>query len=149
MIKFPENPKSQQTKMLLSTHSQLLKIYRQLVKEGVYSWKEVDRKGWIHRFTRRNVDGNIERALSVAFKFTAQISERDRHYAAYVGTMYLLAEKELRELNLSPAEIKAQIKRQWGDDLSFLTDSQIEGSRRDFTEVMLTNSLANLVDFKQ
>ena len=89
-------------------------------------------------------DGNFERFLSVSTKLLAQISERDRYYRAWLGLALLLAEDEMKQLNLSPDEIIAETKAQWMDDLSFLPRTQFEIYQREFTEIVFSSNLMNL-----
>jgi hypothetical protein len=77
-------------------------------------------------------------------KLVANIAERDRYYRAWFGLSYLLAEMELKRLDLSPEEIVAQIREQWLDDLSFLPKNHLIRDKQEFTEVILTQNLRNL-----
>ena len=126
-LKFPE-PKYSQTKMLRSTYETMLATYRFEVKKGVFDVP----------------DGNFERFLTVSAKLIAQVAERDRYYRAWLGLSYILAEEEMKRLNLSPEELVFQIKNQWMDDLSFLPKDHFVNNQREFTEIVLSSNLYNL-----
>jgi hypothetical protein len=89
-------------------------------------------------------DGNFERFLTVSAKLIAQVAERDRYYRAWLGLSFLLAEEELKRLNLSPEELVDQIKKQWMDDLSFLPKDHFANNQREFSEIVLSSNLYNL-----
>jgi hypothetical protein len=74
----------------------------------------------------------------------AQVAERDRYYRAWLGLSYILAEEEMKRLNLSPEELVFQIKNQWMDDLSFLPKDHFVNNQREFTEIVLSSNLYNL-----
>jgi hypothetical protein len=127
ILKFPE-PKYPQTKMLRSTYEMMLATYWLEVKKGVFDVP----------------DGNFERFLTVSAKLIAQVAERDRYYRAWLGLSFLLAEEELKRLNLSPEELVDQIKKQWMDDLSFLPKDHFANNQREFSEIVLSSNLYNL-----
>ena len=127
ILRFPE-PKYTQTKMLQSTYRTMLATYRLEVKKGVFDVP----------------DGNFERFLTVSAKLLAQVAERDRYYRAWLGLSYLLAEEEMKRLNLSPEELVTQIKKQWMDDLAFLPKHHFVKCQREFSEIALSSNLYNL-----
>jgi hypothetical protein len=127
ILEFPE-PKYPQTKMLRSTYEMMLATYRLEVKKGVFDVP----------------DGNFERFLTVSAKLLAQVAERDRYYRAWLGLGYLLAEEELKRLDLSPEELVLQIKKQWMDDLAFLPKYHFVNNKREFSEIVLSSNLYNL-----
>jgi hypothetical protein len=126
-LKFPE-PKFPQTKMLRSTYETMVATYRLEVQKGVFDVP----------------DGNFERFLTVSAKLLAQVAERDRYYRAWLGLSFLLAEEELKHLDLSPEELVEQIKKQWMDDLSFLPKEHFVKCQREFSEIVLSSNLYNL-----
>jgi hypothetical protein len=75
-LKFPGNPKYPQTKMLLRAYRQMMKVYRLDCVQGVFGVKP---------------DGNFECLLRVSSKILVNISEKDRHYRAWLGLAYVLA----------------------------------------------------------
>ena len=127
ILRFPE-PKYTQTKMLQSTYRTMLATYRLEVKKGVFDVP----------------DGNFERFLTVSAKLLAQVAERDRYYRAWLGLSYLLAEEEIKKLDLSPEELAEQIKKQWMDDLAFLPKHHFVKCQREFSEIVLSSNLYNL-----
>jgi hypothetical protein len=106
----------------------MLATYRLEVKKGVFDVP----------------DGNFERFLTVSAKLLAQVAERDRYYRAWLGLSFLLAEEELKHLDLSPEELVEQIKKQWMDDLSFLPKAHFVLCQREFSEIVLSSNLYNL-----
>jgi hypothetical protein len=128
---FPKQPKYPQTKMLLSTYSQMMKVYRLDCAQGVFGVKP---------------DGNFERLLRVSSKILLNVSESDRYYRAWLGLAFVLAREEyLAELAKSePADLIFEIKRQWLSDLSFLKEKQIKSDLEGFYEYALCNYLGNL-----
>ena len=114
--------------MLQSTYEMMLATYRLEVKKGVFDVP----------------DGNFERFLTVSAKLLAQVAERDRYYRAWLGLSYLLAEEELKRLDLSPEELVEQIKKQWMDDLAFLPKHHFVKCQREFSEIVLSSNLYNL-----
>jgi hypothetical protein len=114
--------------MLRSTYEMMLATYWLEVKKGVFDVP----------------DGNFERFLTVSAKLIAQVAERDRYYRAWLGLSFLLAEEELKRLNLSPEELVDQIKKQWMDDLSFLPKDHFANNQREFSEIVLSSNLYNL-----
>jgi hypothetical protein len=130
-LKFPENPKFPQTKMLLRTYGQMMKVYRLDCIQGVFGSKP---------------DGNFERILRVSSKILFNISERDRYYRSWLGLVYVLAMKEyFAQLEAAePKNLVFEIKRQWLSDLSFLPDSTVESDLEGFLEYSLCNYLGNL-----
>lgn len=127
ILKFPE-PKYPQTKMLRGTYKFMLETYRLEVKKGVFDVP----------------DGNFERFLTVSAKLISQVAERDRYYRAWLGLSFILAEEEMKRLNLSPEELVSQIKKQWMDDLAFLPEKHFVNNQREFSEIMLSSNLYNL-----
>ena len=127
ILRFPE-PKYTQTKMLQSTYRTMLATYRLEVKKGVFDVP----------------DGNFERFLTVSAKLLAQVAERDRYYRAWLGLSYLLAEEEIKKLDLSPEDLVEQIKKQWMDDLAFLPKHHFVKCQREFSEIVLSSNLYNL-----
>ena len=106
----------------------MLATYRLEVKKGVFDVP----------------DGNFERFLTVSAKLLAQVAERDRYYRAWLGLGYLLAEEEMKRLDLSPEELVEQIKKQWMDDLAFLPKHHFVKCQREFSEIVLSSNLYNL-----
>jgi hypothetical protein len=117
--------------MLLSTYSQMMKVYRLDCAQGVFGVKP---------------DGNFERLLRVSSKILLNVSESDRYYRAWLGLAFVLAREEyLAELAKSePADLIFEIKRQWLSDLSFLKEKQIKSDLEGFYEYALCNYLGNL-----
>jgi len=130
-LKFPEKPKYPQTKMLLRTYKQMLKVYRLDCVQGVFGVKP---------------DGNFERLLRVSSKILVSIGEKDRYYRAWLGLAYVLAMEEyFDQLEAAKASnLVFEIKRQWLSDLSFLPDKVIESDLEGFLEYALCNYLGNL-----
>jgi len=130
-LKFPGNTKYPQTKMLLRTYNQMMKTYRLDCIQGVFGVKP---------------DGNFERMLRVSSKILVNISEKDRYYRAWLGLAYVLAMEEyFDQLEAAePKDLVFEIKRQWLNDLSFLSDSVIESDLEGFLEYALSNYLGNL-----
>ena len=127
---FPK-PVYPQSKMLLHTYKQMMKVYRLDCVQGVFGVEP---------------DGNFERVLRVSSKILMNISEKDRYYRAWVGLVYVLAMEEYFD-QLATAEPKAlvfEIKRQWLSDLSFLPDRVVELDLEGFLEYALCNYLGNL-----
>jgi hypothetical protein len=106
----------------------MLATYRLEVKKGVFDVP----------------DGNFERFLTVSAKLISQVAERDRYYRAWLGLSFILAEEEMKRLDLSPEELVFQIKKQWMDDLAFLPKHHFVESQRDFSEIVLSSNLYNL-----
>ncbi len=122
ILKFPE-PKFAQTRMFQHTYRVMLEVYRVDVQKGVFDVP----------------DGNFERFLSVTSKLIAQIAERDRYYRKWLGLTYLLAEAEMKSLNLTPEQIIKETWDQWRDDLSFLPKEHFTSHQRDFLEHILAH----------
>ena len=110
---FPKESKYPQTKMLLRTYKQMMKVYRLDFMQGVFGVKP---------------NGNFERMLRVSSKILVNISEKDRYYRAWLGLAYVLAMEEyFDQLEAAePKDLVFEIKRQWLSDLSFLSDSVVE-----------------------
>jgi hypothetical protein len=126
LLKFPEATYPQ-TQMLLRVYSSLLKTYRVECLKGVFDVP----------------DGNFERLLRVSAKVLTGISESDRYYRAMLGLVILLASEEYAALNLSAAEVKALMKKQWLEDVDCLPDRVIEKNLSDFKEMVMCWSLSN------
>ena len=129
-LSFPK-PVYPQSKMLLHTYEQMMKVYRLDCIQGVFGVKP---------------DGNFERVLRVSSKILMNISERDRYYRAWLGLAYVLAMEEYFD-QLAAADPKTlvfEIKRQWLSDLSFLPEKAIESDLEGFLEYALSNYLGNL-----
>jgi hypothetical protein len=118
--------------MLLNTYATLKKVYGFEVDAGT--------------FTGRNgrPDGNFERLISVAMKLTAQISERDRYYRAWIGLLLILSERQLQVMTCDPAVLKAWIHEQWDTNADVVPDDVVHRFARDFQEVALCDYLGNL-----
>ena len=127
---FPK-PVYLQSKMLLHTYEQMMKVYRLDCIQGVFGSKP---------------DGNFERMLRVSSKILLNISERDRYYRAWLGLANILAMKEyFAQLEAAePKNLVFEIKRQWLSDLSFLPEKAIESDLEGFLEYTLSNYLGNL-----
>jgi hypothetical protein len=130
-LSFPKKPKYPQTKMLLRTYRQMMKVYRLDCMQGVFGVKP---------------DGNFERMLRVSAKILLNVSERDRYYRAWLGLAYVLAMEEyFSQLEgAEPKDLVFEIRRQWLSDLSFLKEKQIESDLEGFYEYALCNYLSNL-----
>ena len=128
---FPKESKYPQTKMLLRTYKQMMKVYRLDFMQGVFGVKP---------------NGNFERMLRVSSKILVNISEKDRYYRAWLGLAYVLAMEEyFDQLEAAePKDLVFKIKRQWLSDLSFLSDSVVESDLEGFLEYTLCNYLGNL-----
>lgn len=128
---FPKKAKYPQSKMLLQTYEQMMKVYRLDCIQGVFGSKP---------------DGNFERMLRVSSKILANISEKDRYYRAWLGLAYVLAMEEyFDQLEAAePKDLVFEIKRQWLSDLSFLPDNMVESDLEGFLEYALSNYLGNL-----
>ena len=126
VLKFPE-PRYTQTRMLQHTYRVMLEVYKIDVKKGVFDVP----------------DGNFERFLSVSSKMIAQIAERDRYYRKWVGLTYLIAEAEMKRLQLTPEQIIKETWDQWREDLTFLPRDSLR--HQDFLEHLLAQDLYNLV----
>jgi primosomal protein N'' len=59
-----------------------------------------------------------------------------------------MAKQQLEEysLNVTPRQLKKQIKQQWLDDIDFLPDKLISQYKSDFVEMALANSFVNLFE---
>ena len=130
-LRFPKQPKYPQTKMLLRTYGQMMKVYRLDCMQGVFGVKP---------------DGNFERLLRVSSKILLNVSERDRYYRAWLGLAYVLATEEYFDQleKADPKDLVFEIKRQWLFDLSFLPDRVVESDLEGFLEYALCNYLVNL-----
>jgi hypothetical protein len=128
---FPKKSKYPQTKMLLRTYRQMMKVYRLDCMQGVFGVKP---------------DGNFERMLRVSSKILVNISEKDRYYRAWLGLAYVLAMEEYFDQleTAEPSDLVFEIKRQWLSDLSFLPDRVVESDLEGFLEYALCNYLGNL-----
>jgi hypothetical protein len=127
---FPK-PRYPQSKMLLRTYGQMMKVYRLDCMQGVFGVKP---------------DGNFERLLRVSVKVLANVSESDRYYRAWLGLAFVLAKEQyFAQLEKStPKELVYEIKRQWLSDLSFLQERQIEFDLEGFYQYAICNYLGNL-----
>jgi len=127
---FPK-PVYPQSKMLLHTYEQMMKVYRLDCIQGVFGSKP---------------DGNFERMLRVSSKILLNISERDRYYRAWLGLAYILAMEEYFDQleEAEPKDLVFEIKRQWLSDLSFLPNRVVESDLEGFLEYALCNYLVNL-----
>ena len=127
---FPK-PMYPQSKMLLHTYEQMVKVYRLDCMQGVFGTEP---------------DGNFERLLRVSSKILVNISEKDRYYRAWLGLAYVLAmEQYFDQLETTePKNLVFEIKRQWLSDLSFLPNSVVESDLEGFLEYALCNYLGNL-----
>jgi hypothetical protein len=128
---FPKKPKYPQTKMLLRTYKEMMKVYRLDCMQGVFGVKP---------------DRNFERMLRVSSKILVNISEKDRYYRAWLGLAYVLAMEEYFDQleTAEPKDFVFEIKRQWLCDLSFLPERVVESDLEGFLEYALSNYLGNL-----
>ncbi len=92
-LRFPSDPKFQQTRMVLQMYRILHGTYEIEVSQGIFAKSVRDRRGPI-RINRGDADGNFERLLSVSAKVLAQISEHDKYYRAWLGLLFVLATRE-------------------------------------------------------
>ena len=130
-LSFPKKPKYLQTKMLMRTYTQMMKVYRIDCVQGVFGVKP---------------DGNFERLIRVSSKILLNVSENDRYYRAWLGLAYVLAMEEYFDQleGTDPKDLVFEIKRQWLSDLSFLPDRVVESDLEGFLEYALCNYLVNL-----
>ncbi len=130
-LSFPKKPQYPQTKMLMRTYTQMMKVYRLDCSQGVFGVKP---------------DGNFERLLRVSSKILLNVSERDRYYRAWLGLAYVLAMDEYFDQleRAEPKDLVFEIKRQWLSDLSFLPNRVVESDLEGFLEYALCNYLRNL-----
>lgn len=118
--------------MLQHIYSQMLRIYGREVQKNVF--READ---------GRSSDGNFLRLLRVTYNLISKLADDDRYYRKWLGLSYILVEQEMKRLDISPAEIKHEIKTQWLEDLDFLPDAVIAENKRGFTETVLSSDLCN------
>ncbi len=142
-LKFPEKPKYQQTRMILCIYDTLIKTYNIEVSQGIFAM-DVRRRRGPFRSDGGDADGNFERLLTVSAKMLAQLSERDKYYRAWLGLLFILAEKELNNIGLTDQELLQEISEQWKEDLTFLDERHVTTYRRDFDEILLTWYLGNV-----
>jgi hypothetical protein len=142
-LKFPAEPKYQQTRMILSIYDTLIKTYNIEVSQGIFA-KDVRRRRGPFRSDGGDADGNFERLLTVSAKMLAQLSERDKYYRAWLGLLFILAAEELNNIRLTDQQLQREISFQWKEDLNFLPEKLIHAFRRDFEEVFLADYLGNI-----
>ncbi len=142
-LKFPPEPKYQQTRMILSIYDTLIKTYKIEVSQGIFAW-DVRRRRGPFRNDGGDADGNFERLMTVSAKMLAQLSERDKYYRAWLGLLFVLAEKELNNIKLTDGELLQEISEQWKEDLNFLPENLVHAFRRDFEEILLADYLGNV-----
>ncbi len=143
LLRFPAEPKYQQTRMILSMYDTLMKTYRVEVTQGIFA-KDVRRRRGPFRSDGGDADGNFEQLLTVSAKMLAQLSEQDKYYRAWLGLLFILAANELNNITLSDEELLQEISLQWKEDLTFLPPKLVHAFRLDFEEVLLANYLGNV-----
>ena len=143
ILRFPANPKFQQTRMVLQMFQVLKRTYDFEVSQGIFAKNVKDRRGPIRR-NRGDADSNFERLLSVSVKLLAQISEQDKYYRQWLGLLFVCAAYELDHINLSPKQTLAEISQQWKEDLTFLSEKRLLSHKREFNEILLTWYLSNI-----
>ncbi len=142
-LKFPAQPKYQQTRMILSIYDRLTKTYNIEVSQGIFA-QDVRRRRGPFRSDGGDADGNFEQLLTVSAKMLAQLSERDKYYRAWLGLLFILAEEEMNNIKLTDGELLQEISEQWKEDLNFLPEKLVHAFRRDFEEILLANYLGNV-----
>ena len=138
VVSFPRAPHYVQTVMVMNLHAILKKIYRMEVAAGVPF--SLDKNGV--------PDGNFERVIDVGAKITAQISERDRYYRAWIGLLVVLARKQFDLMSTDPATLKRMIREQWDTNADIVSDPQIKRFAADFKEIALCDYLGNLAKMR-
>jgi hypothetical protein len=128
LLSFPE-AHFPQTEMLMRAYAKIEKAHRLDCVQGTFGPKP---------------DGNFERLLRVTAKILGSVSEDDRYYRAQLGLTFLLAHQEVRDLKLSPEELKDLCRTQWLFDVSFLPSSYVVANRAEFVEIALCDYLGNL-----
>lgn len=132
-LKFPPNVESSgelpQTRITYQIYLAMRHAYRVDCAQGTFG---------------RKPDGNFERFLRVSAKLLTNISDADGYYRMWVGFALLLAERELRKIDTSPAALKFEIGRQWMSDLTNIPDKQVAACMEDFREWALCDYLVNL-----
>ena len=129
--------------MVLQIYGVLQKTYEAEVAQGIFAMDVRARRGPM-RFNPGDADGNFERIFSVSAKMLAQISERDKYYRQWLGLLFILAAYERNNINLTPAQMKAEISEQWKEDLTFLPDEHFIKYKPVFEEILLCWYLGNL-----
>jgi hypothetical protein len=121
--------------MLQDTFMQLHYAYTCEVQQGVFHEKN----------NPYGSDGNFERLLNVTEKLLLNISENDRYYRAWLGYLFILAEKTYNKQlsTASNSEIILEIKQQWLTDLHFLPDELVTERKQDFFNYSLCDYLSN------
>lgn len=147
-LKFPVNPKFEQTRLVLRCYRVLHETYKIEVSQGIFgSLKTANGLRTTNAGTRvsnGDEDGNFKRLMSVSAKILSQLSERDKYYRAWLGLLALVAAEEIDKIPLSSEELLAEISVQWKEDLTFLSPKIIESHRGEFISVLLTQYLSNV-----
>ncbi len=143
ILKFPANPKYQQTRMILNMYETLHETYKIEVSQGIFA-KDVRRRRGPFRSDGGDADGNFGRLLAVSAKMLAQLSEHDKYYRAWLGLLFILAQKELNNIKLTDEQLLQEISEQWKEDLTFLPIKLVRAFRGDFEEILLAGYLGNV-----
>jgi hypothetical protein len=131
ILKFPDNPRSPQTRAILDYYGIFKDVYRLEVYCKTFGKKP---------------DGNFQRLLSVSSKLLANLSEDDPYYRLWIGLALWMAPKEYEKIKLTPKEVKFCFAGQGPDQQDDIPDDIIASAPEDFKEMALCGHLSNLVE---